>query len=229
MSADREFKICSLNVNGLGDFKKRKDVFNYLRDLKNDIYFLQETHFITNQENFIRAAWGYETWVAGIESNSKGVAILFNSSFEYKLHDIIRDPNGSYLALDITILQKRTTLINVYGPSEGDNPAFIEKINTVINAFQNETVILGGDWNCLMNMNIDARNYTSTVNRPRTRKKIKDLMADNNLIDIFREMYPEKRAYSWRRFNTIKQGRLDYFLISEELIGQVRKSFISPG
>ena len=228
-SANAEFKICSLNVNGLGDFKKRKDVFSYLRDIKYDIYLLQETHFKANQENFIRASWGYEAWVAGVESNSKGVAILFNPSFEYKIHDINRDPNGTYLALDITIMQKRTTLISIYGPSEGDNPAFIGTIDTIINTFSNETVIIGGDWNCLLNLNIDARNYTSTVNRPRTRNKIKDLMADNNLIDIFRCMHPDKRAYTWRRFNTVKQGRLDYFLISEDLSGQTMKTFISPG
>ena len=35
----------SLNVQGLGDKLKRKDVFNYLRSKKYNIYFLQDTHF----------------------------------------------------------------------------------------------------------------------------------------------------------------------------------------
>ena len=38
------FKISTLNVNGLGDLNKRRDVFGWLRDKKHDIYFLQETH-----------------------------------------------------------------------------------------------------------------------------------------------------------------------------------------
>ena len=88
------FKICSKNVNGIGDFCKRKDVFDFLREQKQDIYLLQETHLKTDMENFVRAAWGYNVWIAGPVTNANGVAILFNSTFEYKIHDIIRDPRG---------------------------------------------------------------------------------------------------------------------------------------
>ena len=229
MAGNTDFKISSLNVNGLGDFQKRKDVFGYLRNLKHDIYFLQETHIKTDQENYTRSTWGYETWVAGANSNSKGVAILFSPSFQYKVHNVHRDPNGCFLALDVTILEIRTTLINIYGPSDKDKPEFIDEIMTVINEYQNEIIIAGGDWNCILNMKIDSRNYTSTINRPKMRTKIKDFIADNNLIDVFRELHPDKRAYTWRRPNTIKQGRLDYFLVSEDLHGQIKNSLISPG
>ena len=37
--------ISSLNCNGLGRFSKRKDVFDYLRKQKFDIYFLLECHW----------------------------------------------------------------------------------------------------------------------------------------------------------------------------------------
>ena len=64
-------------------------------------------------------------------------------------------------------------------------------------------------------------NYTSKTHHPRTHKSIKELIADENLIDIFRELYPNKKSYSWRRFKSTQQGRLDYFLISENLGGLV--------
>ena len=69
------FEIITCNVNGLNEKQKRKDVFGYLRELRNDIYLLQETHLTEELENYIRAEWGYELWVAGRETNKKGVAI----------------------------------------------------------------------------------------------------------------------------------------------------------
>ena len=226
MTGNSDLKISSLNVNGIGEFTKRKDVFCYLREKKHDIYFLQETHLKTEIENYIRASWGFDLWLAGRETNSDGVAILFNSSFEYKVHDIKRDPKGCYIALDVDILQKRMTLINIYGPSDRDNPEFLDEIAKVISLFGNEHVISGGDWNCVLDMKIDC-NYTSRTHRQRTRNRLKELMADENLIDIFRELYPNKRLYSWRRFNTTKQGRLDYFLISENLGSLIKNSLIN--
>ena len=81
----------------------------------------------------------------------------------------------------------------------------------------------------MLDMKLDSRNYINTNPRPRTRNKIKEFLVENNLIDIFRELYPNKKAFSWRRFNTAKQGRLDYFLISEDLFGMVKDCKISPG
>lgn len=37
-------RILSFNVNGLNDYHKRKDIFDYLRKQNAHIFFLQETH-----------------------------------------------------------------------------------------------------------------------------------------------------------------------------------------
>ena len=42
-----------------------------------------------------------------------------------------------------------------------------------------------------------------------------------DLIDSWRELYPEKKKYTWSRFKSFVQGRLDYFLLSQELNVQV--------
>ena len=131
--------------------------------------------------------------------------------------------------MDIEIIDKRITLANVYGPSTGDNPDFFEKVFNLVNQIDNETVVIGGDWNCFLNPTIDSRNYASNPSRPRTRAKILNCMSDFNLVDVFRNLYPDKRTYSWRKFKSIKQSRLDYFLISEDLLGEIRSSTISSG
>ena len=86
--------IISFNCNGLGAFRKRKDVFDFLRNENASIYLLQETHWKDKDENFIRSLWGYDCIVAGNDSNSKGVAILFKNNFEYKVHNITKDNGG---------------------------------------------------------------------------------------------------------------------------------------
>lgn len=42
--------IGSFNVKGLADEKKRKEVFNWLREKKMNVYMLQETHFTKENE-----------------------------------------------------------------------------------------------------------------------------------------------------------------------------------
>ena len=133
-----ELRICSLNVNGLGNFKKRKDVFDFLRQQKGNIYFLQETHWKTESENFIRSQWGGDCIIAGNDSASRGVAILFGNNFQYKVQNIQRDETGRYIFVDIEMLNKRITLANIYAPSSGDNPDFFNTIFCEIMLIDNE-------------------------------------------------------------------------------------------
>ena len=85
----------------------------------------------------------------------------------------------------------------------------------------NEQVIIGGDWNVLLNVKFDACNYLSIAKRPRARNKIVEFMSRHDLVDVFKKLYPDKRQFTWRSFNTTKQGRLDYFLISDSLLSVI--------
>lgn len=46
------------------------------------------------------------------------------------------------------------------------------------------------------------------------------------LIDYFRILYPDKKAFTWSRKTLFKQGRLDYILISENLTNIVETASI---
>ena len=147
------------------------------------------------------------------------MALLFNSSFEYKILRMIKDPNGCFLIIDIDIelLQKRLTLINLYGPSAGDHPEFYEEILQYTLQIGNDVNVLSGDWNCVLNPLLDSKNYTTTT-RPHTHAKIFNSMQELNLSDVFWEFYPEKKSYTWKKFNSTctKQSRLHYFLITSK-------------
>ena len=76
---------------------------------------------------------------------------------------------------------------------------------------------------------IDARNYKSYASRPQCRKLILELMDNFELVDVWREAFPEKKGFTWRRFNSIQQSRLDYFLVSDVLLSDIVDVKIIPG
>ena len=51
--------ILSLNCQGLGNARKRRDVFQYLKQKSCSIYCLQDTHFSTKLEAYIKAEWNW--------------------------------------------------------------------------------------------------------------------------------------------------------------------------
>ena len=154
---------------------------------------LQETHVKSESQNHLRSIWGYNCFTCGHSTASKGVAILFNNTFTYKIHNILRDDNGSFLILDITIFEDRITLANIYGPSERDEPDYFDKIFQIIERMGNRQVVTGGDWNVILNPELDARNYRSYNPRPRSRQIIKDKMEQLELVDIYIEKFFQKK------------------------------------
>lgn len=117
-------RIASVNCQGLATSSKRQDVLNYYKKQGYSILCLQDTHFIPAIEPLIETQWGYKCIFNSFKSNSRGVSIFFNNSFEFKIHNEMRDDDGNLLAIDTTIEDNHVTLINIYGPN-ADNPGFL--------------------------------------------------------------------------------------------------------
>ena len=187
-------KLCSLNCQGLGDFKKRKDVFNYLRNLRYSIICLQDTHFSKDKEKSIQNEWGFKVVFNSFNSRSRGVAILFNNNFEFKINNIYVDHSGNIIIADIQLSNRSITLVNIYGPNR-DTPEFYSNIGEKLINFANNNVIIVGDWNLLLNPEIDCLNYKN-INNPNARLQVLRLMNDFNLFDVWREENEDERIYT---------------------------------
>ena len=218
----------SLNVRGLAQAHKRRDVFNWLSQSKKDeIILLQETHCSKELENKWKNEWNGECITTTYSAQSRGVAILLKRNLDYEIHATVKDDNGRYIFIDVTVDQKRFVLGNVYGPNE-DSPEFFEEVFNVINDFGNQSIIIGGDWNVVQDFQLDTYNYTGQ-NNPRARKKLLEQMEGNNLNDIFRILHPKEKKYTWRSKTPIKRARLDYFLASPDFLAQTTKIVIEYG
>ena len=80
--------------------------------------------------------------------------VLLNTNFEHKVERVSSDVNGNYIILDINIEGEKFTLVNLYGPND-DKPKFYKEIRQKCNAFQNDKIIICGDWNLVINPDLD--------------------------------------------------------------------------
>ena len=59
---------------------------------------------------------------------------------------ILTDPDRNVIIMELKILNKKITLVSIYGPNE-DQPNFYKNLKQKIQVFGNENVIICGDWN----------------------------------------------------------------------------------
>ena len=219
--------ISSMNCQGLGDMRKRRDVFQYLKQKKYSIYCLQDTHFDKKIEQYVRSEWGYECFFASYSSNSRGVAVMFNNNFEFKVKDVKRDDNGNFIVISFSVMEEEFVLVNVYGPNR-DSPKFYDDLFDIVKSYNNIYVIAVGDWNLVLEPDKDYDNYLH-INNPKAKEALQRMMDGIPLADIWRECNPECKRFTWRKSNPLKQSRLDFFLMSDYLFGWFEEADIVPG
>ena len=114
----------------------------------------------------------------------------------------------------------------MYGPNK-DNPFFRDLFSN-IQSLENDSYIICGDFNLVLDPDLDYFNYKH-VNNIKARASILKIIDENNLFDACRELHPSTKRYTWRRRNPLKQARLDFFLLTENLISTVKQTQIETG
>ena len=217
MNMANKLNIASLNVRGLKNVSKRKEIFNYARKKEFDIFCLQESHSDKNDEELWKKQSGGEMFFSHGKTNSKGVCILVSkkANVECVLHTA--DTEGRYVILEVKAQEKNFILASIYAPNE-DNPEFFKKLLIDIKECQNSEIMLIGDFNMVMQPEIDR---TENVRySPLAFEILQEITDTLDIHDIWRICNPEKRIYSWTRKvgNKISGSRIDFTLVSQGLL-----------
>ena len=179
-------------------------------------------------ESYIKNEWGYKIFMSGLTSNKRGVMILLNNNFQHDIGRVVTDPNGNFIILEISLKGKKITLVNIYGPNE-DCPQFYLNIKQKVEEFDNEMAIICGDWNMIIDPDLDCENYKH-INNPRARSVVREWLDLFDFIDAYRLNYDEKKEFTWRKLNPDrKQARLDFFLINFDVVNHLDDCQIVPG
>lgn len=147
-------RFCTYNARGLRDNDKRKQLFMLLKYKALDIVFIQESHAIDADSKFWRFQWGGEVIFANATSSSKGVMILLRKGLSYKYGDSTIDPEGRYIITEMAFDSDSVVLCTIYGPNR-DTPEFFTQVASEIEKFENRNIILGGDFNFVINNILD--------------------------------------------------------------------------
>ena len=205
------FRIISLNVRGLGDRQKRRAVFDYYRT-RAEILCLQETHCTSECEQIWNSEWGGRGIYSHGNSTSKGVCILFKKNFFCNIVNISRDLEGRVICCEINLSSEdpNITICNIYAPNQ-DSPAFVDAIGQRLVDYSEQRLIIG-DFNLVLDNSLDKNPPDTVHGNRRAIAKLKDLMQELYITDIWRSRNPGVKRFSWARNN--QMSRLDFALVS---------------
>ncbi|MBK9799319.1 MAG: exodeoxyribonuclease III [Bacteroidetes bacterium] len=236
--------IISYNVNGIRA-AINKNFLEWLKNVNPDILCLQEIKANPDQfdsKAFESLGYNYYSYPAQKKGYS-GVAILSKSkpdAINYGCGIAKYDDEGRVLRADFG----KVSVMSVYHPSGSsgeERQAFkmqwLSDFKEYISVLKKEkpNLILCGDFN-ICNKAIDIHNPKSNANTsgflPEERAWF-DSFLETGFIDSFREFNKEPHNYSWwsYRANAREKNlgwRIDYNLISKELVSQLKGASILP-
>ena len=142
-------KFISLNTRGIGNYRKRRTIFTWLRKQKPDVVFLQETHSTQGNEVSWQREWGAKLICSHGANNARGVAILIRNNFDCVIKESVIDTNGRFIILKVLLSGEPALLVNIYGPNrDNELVAFYHTVlQTIVNKNLDdiENIIMGGD------------------------------------------------------------------------------------
>ena len=109
---------------------------------------------------------------------------------------------------DIETEGKCITLATLYAPNE-DEPSFFQDFFDHLSDFQCDDLIIGGDFNLILDLDKDKGGRYKT--HTRSVKMLKEFTAKLDLIDAWGVLKPNTLRYTWRRKKPEIQCRLDFF------------------
>jgi len=165
--------------------------------------------------NFWKSQWGNDIWFSQGSERSAGVTTLKNTFTGDVLHSDC-DSLGHYICLIIRVDNVHVIIINLYGYNnklENDKllDSLEERITFWLTKYPNSLLLIGGDFNVALDNTIDrwppGRPSSISTN-------LKRLMGRFNIVDVWRETFPDKRSFTWSNRSGSSQSSIDFWLLS---------------
>jgi hypothetical protein len=160
--------------------------------------------------------------------------MLINKSLNPEIINTFKDQQENILLVHAKINGSDIALGSIYGPNSTDRQ-FYRDLDNFINNHLGMPVLLGGDWNATWSNagpeeNIDITGMIRTPNVANG-NLLKNLALKYDLTDPFRVLYPTKKAFSYSPFGATRtnKSRLDFFLASTSMLGNIQDCGIFPG
>ena len=175
----------------------------------------------------MKTEWGGPAYFSSFDSQSRGIAIFIKKDLPFQLLDSFSDIQGNILAILVKLEDKTILVQGTYGPNRDDPNFYSVECFQKLQQWNPDFAILAADWNIALDPTMDTLNYHNN-NNPRARIELMDKMSELDLIDVYRELNPNVKNFTWRQWGNAKFSRLDYFLISNSLLPFIHNVDILP-
>lgn len=220
--------VLSLNVKGLVSHKKQLSLFELAKTTRANIMFLQETNL--QHDSVMFHPQDYKFYINLPTQASSGVAIAMQKQFSQEnqviSHQILVP--GYLQTINIKIQNENYHLVNVYMPQSVPlGLQVLQKIEFFLaNIEDSSKIIIGGDWNVTLEQN-DRINCTES--KTELVNKMKLILHQYQLSDVWRSFNPSKKQYSFRGLQqNHPMSRIDRFYIKNRDLNLVRSTAIIP-
>ncbi|HFS68227.1 MAG TPA: exodeoxyribonuclease III [Flavobacteriia bacterium] len=237
-------KIISYNVNGIRA-AVRKGFIQWLVAANPDVICLQEIKANKEQLDvtlFEEAGYPYHYWFSAEKKGYSGVAILSKT----KPNQVTYGANFDLASSEGRIIQadfESVSVVSLYLPSGTNDLRLDLKFQFMDDFFRHidnlkaekPNLVVCGDYN-ICHQEIDIHNPKGLKNvsgfLPEERQWMSDFI-QNDFIDSFRELNPNKIQYSWWSYranarNNNKGWRLDYLMATKSLKNRLDRAYILP-
>jgi exodeoxyribonuclease III len=235
-------RLVSWNVNGIRA-AVRNGFWSWLEDDGPDILCLQETRIQPEQLTpKMHQPPGYHAlWHAGERRGYSGVA-TFSRERPGSAREGFGQPRFDVEGRTLLTRHGDFTLLNVYFPNGGrgcERVLFKIEFYDALLAYcsqlrsAGERLVVCGDFNTShqpIDLARPKENEKTSGFLPEERDALSRWL-DAGFVDVYRQLHPDKREYTWwtYRFDARARNigwRLDYFLVTEDLLPDVRDARI---
>ncbi len=200
----------SWNVKGLGRPSKLNKVITHLDGLQDKIVFLQETRLNTSDHTKLRRRWVSQSFHSLFSSRAKGVAILIHKDIYFNPSDVLADRNGRYIIVFGLLFNTPMVLASIYAPNFDDD-TFFTKFLSVLPNLHSSYLIIGGDFNLCLNLQIDRASKRGEI-LSKSAKIIHYLLNNYAVTDVWRFLNPVTHGYSFFSHAHQSFSWIDHFL-----------------
>lgn len=107
----------------------------------------------------IQSQWEFKAFFNSFRTNSRGVTILLNKSFECQVHNVDKDDSSNRRSLDTTIENMHLWLVHIHCPNFDTQNFYSKLMNKMDCNLNTQHIIIRRDFNLVMNRHLDSMNY----------------------------------------------------------------------
>ena len=188
-----------------------------------DIILLQETHLTQELEYITNSQFKlFDISYSHGQSNSRGVLIGLSKKLDIADVTAKKDEEGRLVIISCTLqgtglkhclmFTPRTTLCH-------KNYSLKKFFNFWKKTTQDNIICMGGDYNVTLSLGDRKQKIKG---RAAVAESIFEIVNKYNMVDIWRQLHPKRRQYTWSRNKGRVASRLDYWWVPNRLIQKAK-------